>query len=155
MSASLRVVAAIALLSGLPVAAAAQAVRGTIVDQTGLPLPGAIVELMDGATVTALVVSGPDGGFEFSDDQTGSSIRVALAGFEAVIVPRSQANRVVLPIARASETTDVTAPILSSESPVAPLLDSIGCTAPQVPLAYRLEYRSLPARQETIAALAS
>ena len=42
MSASLRVVAAIALLSGLPVGAAAQAVRGTIVDQTGLPLPGAI-----------------------------------------------------------------------------------------------------------------
>ena len=43
---------AILMLVLLPCKAAAQAVRGVVLDQTGLPLPGATVEVHEGPTVT-------------------------------------------------------------------------------------------------------
>ena len=36
-------------LAALPSAAAAQQVRGVIVDQTGLPLPGVTIDILEGA----------------------------------------------------------------------------------------------------------
>ncbi len=100
------------LLAGLPAVAAAQAVRGVVLDQTGLPLPGAIVEVHDGATVTATVTAGADGTFEIPAAVRGTTVVVRLDAFETVTLPRTDASRVVLPIARASTTTEVVASIL-------------------------------------------
>lgn len=144
MPASLKAVSvAIFLLGSLASVAAAQAVRGVVVDQTGLPLPGATVEVYDGPTVTASLTSGPDGTFEIPAMVRGTVVVVKLEAFENVTIPRADASRVVLPIARASSTTDVVASILPSESPVAPLF---GNTLTGADIA-RLPNRRLQARE--------
>ena len=144
MRASLKAVSvAIWLLAGLPSIAAAQAVRGVVLDQTGLPLPGATVEVHEGPTVTATVTSGPDGTFEIPAMVRGTTVVVKLDAFETVTVPRLDASRVVLPIARASATTEVVASMLPTESPVAPLLGNT-LTATQIA---RLPNTRLQARE--------
>ncbi len=123
VSASLRVAAvAIVLVAGLPLGAAAQVIRGTILDQTGLPLPGATVEVLEGTTVTDTLTTAPNGTFEIPARVLGSTVRVKLVGFETMTVPRADASRVVLPIARASSSTEVVASMLRAESPTSPLL---------------------------------
>jgi hypothetical protein len=112
---------ALFLLAGLPPVAAAQAVRGVVLDQTGLPLPGATVEVHEGPTVTHSVTSGPDGTFEIPAVARGATVVVTLEAFETVRIPRTDAGRVVLPIARASTTTEVVGSILPADSPLAPL----------------------------------
>ena len=59
----LQVLLAIALSSG-PLSAQ----RGVVVDQTGLPLPGAHVEVHRGDRVVASFDTGLDGGFELGID---------------------------------------------------------------------------------------
>src|SRR5688572_26648264 len=62
--------------------AAGVAVQGTIVDPAGYVIPGATVELLSGARVTAKVVSNHDGVFRFADVAAGTyDIRVTMAGF--------------------------------------------------------------------------
>jgi hypothetical protein len=144
MPASLKAVSvAIFLLASLPALAAAQAVRGVVLDQTGLPLPGATVEVYEGPTVTASLTSGPDGTFEIPAMVRGTVVVVKLEAFEIVTIPRAEASRVVLPIARTSSTTEVVASILPSESPVAPLF---GNTLTGTDIA-RLPNRRLQARE--------
>ena len=146
MSASLRVAGVtIALLSWLPVNAGAQAVQGTVVDQTGLPLPGATVEVVDGTTITSRLTTGSDGSFEIDAAAPGSMVTVKLEGFEAITLPRSNANRVVLPIARTAETTEVVAPFVP-DSPIAPLLGSslVAAEIARLPSAHLQARESLP-----------
>jgi hypothetical protein len=65
MCASLRVAGVtILLLIALSLNAAAQTVRGVVLDQTELPLPGVTVEVIEGTTVTATITSRADGTFE-------------------------------------------------------------------------------------------
>src|SRR5712691_12476569 len=66
----------------IPRAAAAQPLRGVVVDQTGLPLPGATVQLRNGDVVIATVATGPDGTFAFEPPATGPTVTVSLDGFE-------------------------------------------------------------------------
>lgn len=113
--------AAIVVAATLPVALFAQG-AGMVVDQTGLPVPGATVQLLDGATVVSSIVSGADGSFEFAANLRGSVLVVVLPGFETATVPRADGVRVVLEVARATETSDVVAPGLTGGSPTAPLL---------------------------------
>jgi hypothetical protein len=144
MPASLKAVSvAILLLASLPSAAAAQAVRGVVLDQTGLPLPGATVEVYEGPTLTHTITSGPDGTFEISATVRGALVVVKLDSFETVTVPRLDASRVVLPIGRSSATTEVVASMLPTESPVAPLLGNT-LTATQIA---RLPNTRLQARE--------
>src|SRR5438128_1573592 len=125
MHASMRIVSVTTvLLLTLSLSAAAQAVRGVVLDQTGLPLPGVTVNVLEGTTVTATVTSRPDGTFEIPDIIRGSLLQVTLEGFEAVKVLRSDATRIMLPLARVATTTVVVGSTLSPESPVAPLLGS-------------------------------
>src|SRR5438552_1802557 len=146
MSAARRVAGGtIALLSWLPVNAGAQAVQGTVVDQTGLPLPGATVEVVDGTTITSRLTTGSDGSFEIDAAAPGSMVTVKLEGFEAITLPRSNANRVVLPIARTVETTEVVAPFVP-DSPIAPLLGSslVAAEIARLPSAHLQARESLP-----------
>jgi Ca-activated chloride channel family protein len=62
--------------------AAGVIVQGTIVDPAGLAVPGATVQLVAGARVSAESVSRTDGAFTFRDVPPGTyEIRVRLAGF--------------------------------------------------------------------------
>jgi hypothetical protein len=102
----------------------AQSVRGVVVDQTGLPLPGATVNLLDGATVVATLTTGPDGTFFIDAALAGNVVLASLQGFEETRVGRGEAARIVLLIARAVETTTVIAPAGDASPPTAQLLGS-------------------------------
>jgi Ca-activated chloride channel family protein len=66
--------------------AAGVAVQGAVVDPTGLPIPGATVELLSGTRLTARAVSGYDGVFRFADVAVGTyDIRVTMAGFRRAV----------------------------------------------------------------------
>lgn len=119
---SFRAAVAVALLLGLPLGAAAQAIVGVVVDQTGLPLPGVSIDVMEGTTVTATITSGADGTFEIPPVVRGTTVVAKLQGFESVTVLRAEAARILLPIARATTTTVVVGSALPPESPVTPLL---------------------------------
>ena len=121
----IRVVAALLLASlGTASAAGAQSLHGVVVDQTGLPLPGATVQLLDGATVVTSWTSGADGSFNIGAELPGGTVVAALDGFETARVGRESAERIVLSIARATETTTVVAPALPSSSPTASMSGS-------------------------------
>ena len=64
--------------------ATAQPLRGVVVDQTGLPLPGVTVQLRDGDRVLATTTTRSDGSFEFLDVLRGRTIVASLDGFETV-----------------------------------------------------------------------
>jgi hypothetical protein len=108
-----RVLALALVALGLPSLAAAQNTSGVVIDQTGLPLPGVVINVTrDGAVVTT-TVSGPDGTFRvraLPDDV----LDVMLDGFEPAHVPASKAARIVLEVAHATESTTVVASVLTS-----------------------------------------
>src|SRR6267378_2187566 len=112
-------------LAGWSQQASAQGVRGQVVDQTGLPLPGATVEIVAGSAVVASTITGADGTYAFDTSADGERVSVSLEGFESTTVARSAAARIVLPLAHATEVTQVTAPTVEAGSPSAP---SIGST---------------------------
>ena len=114
------------LLILAPAVASAQTLRGLVVDQTGLPLPGALLQLHEPDVTTAppSVTSGPDGTFEFAAAPQGATIVVSLDGFETVTVPPANAARIVLPIARANVTTDVVGSAFTPAAPTTALLGS-------------------------------
>ena len=140
------VAAALALIVSGPAFAAAQAVRGVVVDQTELPLPGATVHLVDDRQVVATTTTRGDGTFEMDAPAAGSTVVASLDGFETTSVPRSQAQHIVLPIARATETTTVTAPLLVPSSPTTTLLgNSLAADAvARMPSAHLKARDSLP-----------
>ena len=100
----------------------AQTVRGVVVDQTGLPLPGVTVQVLDGAVLVTSVTTGPDGSFVIDAAIRGETIGASLEGFEPLRVPRAGAARIVLEIARATDSTTVIAPTVIASSPTATLL---------------------------------
>src|SRR5207302_4517289 len=97
---SLRVVSVLAVLA--PVVLVAQ-LRGIVVDQTGLPLPGSHIELQRDGRVVASLNTAQDGGFDLQDTQPTDVIVVSLDGFETARVAPEAARRIVLLIARATE----------------------------------------------------
>ena len=137
---------ALAVLAGVPYNAAAQGIRGIVVDQTGLPLPGATLQLLDRTVVTATLTTGPDGTFVIDNALEGSTIVVSLDGFEHATVPRSEASRIVLEVAHTAETTDVVAPSLTTNSPTTPLLGNTltAATVARLPSSRMRARESLP-----------
>ena len=102
-------IVAVGLLSLSPFAFC-EGVRGVVVDPSFLPVPGATVELRSGGKVLSGTTSGGDGSFtlEVPPGSRGSVV-VSLPGFETVTVASDAASRVVLPIGRATDSTEVTA----------------------------------------------
>src|SRR5258708_39595247 len=89
------------LMSGCVIAPArgwAQPIRGTILDETGLPLPGATVQLLHEGRVLQVVASGPDGTFELDSSLPGAAVAASLEGVEPVSVTRHNAARLRLPV---------------------------------------------------------
>ena len=114
---ALRVLAIVAVLSIPSGASGAQAIRQTVVDQTGSALPGATVQLLDGSAIVATVTTDAEGTFAFDDKLPGATIVVSLSGFETTRVRRADAARVTLALARTTESTTVVAPIGGESSP--------------------------------------
>jgi len=108
--------------------------HGVVVDQTGLPLPGAHVELRRGDQVIASVFTGLDGAFDLPDAKATDTLDVSLDGFETAHVEGGSAARVVLAIAHATETTTVVASVLTSAGAA---MEHLGSTM-TAPLAQRL-----------------
>jgi len=79
-------------LASITIAAAtvcsAQVVRGIVVDQTGLPLPGATVQVFDGLVLVTTVTTAGDGTFTIDAASSGGMVAASLEGFETVRVPR-------------------------------------------------------------------
>ena len=108
--------------------------RGVVVDQTGLPLPGAHVEVHRADRLVTSLDAALDGGFELPDVQPGDIVVVSLDGFETMRVAPVDAQRIVLPIAHATETTEVVASALTTASAA---MEHLGSTM-TAPLAQRL-----------------
>jgi hypothetical protein len=122
---TLHCVLVVLALAGWSQQARAQEVRGQVVDQTGLPLPGATVQIVAASSAVASTTTGADGTFAFDTSVEGEQVSVSLQGFETTTVARSAATRIVLPLAHTTEVTQVTAPTVVASSPTAP---SIGST---------------------------
>jgi hypothetical protein len=117
-----RVAGAVLALTAMPAALWAQSIRGIVLDQTGLPLPGAAVHLLNGSIPVASLATEADGSFVIDAGLPGDTVVASLEGFETMRVPRTEAARIVLPIARALETTTVVAPVAAPSSPTTTLL---------------------------------
>jgi Carboxypeptidase regulatory-like domain len=131
----------------IPRAAAAQPLSGVVVDQTGLPLPGATVQLRNGDVVIATVATGPDGTFAFTPPAAGPTLAVSLDGFETSVVPASEAARIVLVLAHTTETTTVVG--TSEPAAAAPTTSMLGSTmeattVSRLPSAHMQARESLP-----------
>src|SRR6516162_9466825 len=88
--------------------------RGVVVDQTGLPLPGARVEIRRDNQIVASAFTGLDGGFDLPEAVASDTIDVSLDGFEPAHIPVPNADRIVLALAHATETTEFVASALTS-----------------------------------------
>jgi hypothetical protein len=109
--------------------------RLVVVDQTGLPLPGAHVDVRRGDQVVVSLDTGQDGGFDLPALQPDDVIEISLDGFETQKVPASShGERVILALARATETTEVVASALTSAGAS---MQHLGSTM-TAPLAQRL-----------------
>lgn len=99
----------LALVGCAGLAAAEEQIRGVVVDQAGLPVPGATVELVEGGAVAAAVTSAADGTFVLDAPRATGRVVVTLPGFATATVGVAEAGRVVLSLAGVTERTTVTA----------------------------------------------
>jgi hypothetical protein len=109
----------------LPTMADAQSMRGVVVDQTGLPLPGVQIELLHNTTTVASTLTGPDGTFDLPAGGSDDVVMAVLDGFETGRAPANKAERIVLEVAHASAETEVVASALTSSGAA---MESVGST---------------------------
>ncbi|HTK29228.1 MAG TPA: TonB-dependent receptor [Vicinamibacterales bacterium] len=121
-------------LSAVPARAAGAQQRGVVVDQTGLPLPGAHIDIRRDGAVVASLDTGMDGGFNLPETRPDDVLEISLDGFETAHVKPADAARVVLLLARATATTEVVASTLTSAGAA---MEHLGSTM-TAPLAQRL-----------------
>jgi len=124
----------------------AQPLRSVVVDQTGLPLPGVTVQLLDGDRIVASTATDGEGTFQFDPQLTGDTIAAALDGFQPARVGRDKSARIELQLARATETTTVVASTVESAAPTSALLGSTltADTVARMPSAHMQARESLP-----------
>jgi hypothetical protein len=91
--------------------------HGVVIDQTTAPLPGVTVQLLEAKAVTASTVTAGDGTYTLPACPPEGRVAAALPGFDSVSVPCAEAARIVLPLAGAKETMDVTATAADADSP--------------------------------------
>jgi hypothetical protein len=97
--------------------ASADEFRGVVLDQTSAPLPGVTLTLRSpGTEATKATTTIADGTFILPSCPPGATVTASLSGFETATEACADAARIVLQVARATETTEVTAP-RESDSP--------------------------------------
>ena len=122
------------LLAAAGSPAGAQGKRAVVLDQTNLPLPGVRVDVFRGDTVIQSTVTTGDGTFELAPGSAADIVEATLEGFETTRVPRTAADRIVMPIAHATNVTEVVASALTSSGSS---MEHLGSTM-TAPLAQRL-----------------
>src|SRR4249919_1029535 len=139
-------VAVLLALVAAPRPAVAQGIKGVVVDQTGLPLPGATVQVVDGQATVETLITEADGTFVIDALLPGDAVLVTLVGFEQTRVRRADAARIMLLIARATEDTTVIATAAAPGSPSAPLLGATlsANTVARLPSSHMKARESLP-----------
>src|SRR5262245_2875801 len=90
--------------------ALAQSARTTVVDQTGLPLPGVTIQIVVADVPTRTLASESDGTFALESLPPDASLVLTLEGFDGLRVTPPIPNRIVLLLARAVDSTMVVAP---------------------------------------------
>lgn len=130
-------VAAVVLVLFAPTVALAQPMRGLVVDQTGLPLPGVRIDVERGGRIVATTSTEADGTFALGAAREGDIVVATLDGFETTRTPIGQAARIVMPIGHTSEVTQVTASALTSSGAA---MEHLGSSM-TAPLAQKLPVR--------------
>jgi len=129
------VVVVLALIApGVVAAQQQQKVHGLVVDQTGLPLPGVRIDLERSGEIVHTLTTEPDGTFDLTNALEGDIVVTTLDGFETTRAPIAKVNPIVMPLARTSEVTQVTASALTSSGAA---MERLGSTM-TAPLAQRL-----------------
>ena len=105
-------VAVLLALVAVPRPALAQGIKGVVVDQTGLPLPGATIQIVDGQATVETLITEADGTFVIDALLPGDAVLVTLEGFER------RASRAVTP--RASSWRSPVSPRTPPSSPRPP-----------------------------------
>ena len=119
--------------------------RVTVVDQTGLPLPGVTIQVFDGDHLVSEFLTESDGSFELQSSGDDAVVQASLTGFESVRVLGRDADRIVLALARATETTSVVAPAAVEASPTALAGSTLTSTAvARMPSSHMHARESLP-----------
>jgi len=108
---------------------ASDELRGVVVDQTRLALPGVRLDLLDGSVIIRSTTTSGVGEFVFDLPRPGLRVRAALAGFETLTVDATEAGRITMSLASTTETAEVTATVAAADSPTAA---ASGAQLPQV-----------------------
>jgi hypothetical protein len=119
---SLLTIGLLFVAAGGSLRAQAQVLRGVVVDQTGVGLPGVVLQVLEGTRVVASTTTGVEGNFEFPPEAAGSTVVASLSGFQTASVSRGESARIVLALAYSMATTAVVAPELAAASPTSSLL---------------------------------
>jgi hypothetical protein len=117
-----------------PVLAAAQTLHGVVVDQTGLPLPGVQIDVERNGQIVRTLTTQGDGTFEILESSESDIVIATLDGFETTRVAVGGIRPIVMPVAHATEVTQVTASALTSSGAA---MERLGSTMTS-PLAQRL-----------------
>ena len=125
--------------------ASGQSEGPVVVDQTGLPLPGVTIQLVDGDRVVTTTTTNSEGRFTLDPRLPGQLIVASLDGFESIRVDR-RVDRIELAIAHTTETTTVVGSSIESASPTATLLGSTltASTVARLPSSHMKARESLP-----------
>src|SRR5260370_1310324 len=83
-------------------AAGGRELRGVVVEESGLALPGATIELARGGATVSTTETAADGSFTLVAGDGPGDLVVRLAGFETARVPAESSTHVVLAVAHAS-----------------------------------------------------
>ena len=76
-----------------------------------------MVQLLDGIVVVTSTITSSEGTFKLASSRPGNQVSASLKGFETVTVPSADAARIVLPLARTRDQTEVRASATGADSP--------------------------------------
>jgi len=118
-----------------------------VVDQTGLPLPGVTVQIFASDRLLQTLTTEADGFFTLPQVPTDATLILSLEGFETTHTAAANVpDHIVMPLARATDSTVVVAPETIDASPSAERLGSTLTTTAiaRLPSAHMHARESLP-----------
>jgi hypothetical protein len=126
----------------------AEELKGTVVDQTSAPVPGATLQVFEGSSPAASTVTDADGTFVLAACPPGATVAASVSGFATTTVACSEAARIVLRLAPVTATAEVTVDVggVESESPTSAAVGSrlSGTTLARLPTATQHAREALP-----------
>jgi hypothetical protein len=124
----------------------ADELKGVVVDQTSAPLPGVMLQILEGTSPQATTTTRADGSFVLAGCAPEGRVTASLSGFESVTVACSDAARIILPLKGVAETAEVRADAVEDGSPSSAAMVSqiSGTTIARLPTATQHAREALP-----------